>query len=198
MRNLRVPSTMPAQIDPELIEACRREERRAQNELFKLCYGFLMGVCLRYERNKEEAESLLNMAFFKILTRLDKYSDKVPFEAWAKRVTINTIIDEFRKRNNDKHKFVESFDHSMPLSSMDYNEADQRFDAENLENMIRQLPPMSQKVFNLYIIDGYNHKEIGEMLNISEGTSKWHLSTARKSIKEMLTKFMNKVATILL
>lgn len=198
MRNLRVSSKMPTNIDPEIINACRREERRAQNELFKLCYGFLMGVCLRYEKNKEEAESLLNMAFFKILTRLDKYDDNIPFEAWAKRVTINTIIDEFRKRNNDKHKFVDSFDHSLPLETMDYNEADRRFDAENLERMIRELPPMSQKVFNLYIIDGYNHKEIGEMLSISEGTSKWHLSTARKTIKDMLTKLMNKVATITL
>ena len=73
-----------------------------------------------------------------------------------------------------------------------------RFDAEDLENMIRNLPPMSQKVFNLYIVDGYNHKEIGEMLNISEGTSKWHLSSARKTMKEMLKKVMNKVATVFL
>lgn len=86
----------------------------------------------------------------------------------------------------------------MPIESMDFNEADQRFDAEDLENMIRNLPPMSQKVFNLYIVDGYNHKEIGEMLNISEGTSKWHLSSARKTMKEMLKKVMNKVATVFL
>ena len=130
-----------------------------------------MGICLRYEKNKDDAAALLNLAFFKILTRLDQYKDNVPFEAWAKRVTINTLIDEFRKKNKDQHQFVESFDHSLPLSFMDFNEADQRFDAEDLERMIRDLPEMSQKVFNLYIIDGYNHKEIGEMLHISEGTS---------------------------
>ncbi len=198
LRNLTASVKTPMQIDPEIIEGCLRNERRSQNELYKQSYSMLMGICLRYEKNKEDAEVLLNSSFFKILTKIDKYQRDIPFEAWAKRVTINTIIDEFRKRKNDKHQFVETFDHSMPIESMDFNEADQRFDAEDLENMIRNLPPMSQKVFNLYIVDGYNHKEIGEMLNISEGTSKWHLSSARKTMKEMLKKVMNKVATVFL
>ncbi len=198
LRNLHESKVHKVAIDPSLIERCRQNDRRAQNELYKQCYSMLMNVCLRYEKSKEEAEIHLNNAFFKILTRLDKYADNIPFEAWAKRVTINTIIDEFRKRNNDKHSFYESFDHSLPLDTMDYNEADLRFDAEGLEAMIRKLPPMSQKVFNLYVVDGYNHKEIGEMLNISEGTSKWHLSTARKTVKDMLKNMMNKVATIFL
>ena len=84
-----------------------------------------------------------------------------------------------------------------PLHVMDYNEADKRFDEEELLIMIRQLPPMSQKVFNLYVIDGYNHKEIGEQLNISEGTSKWHLSSARQKLKAMLRKLINNVAVFL-
>ena len=81
---------------------------------------------------------------------------------------------------------------------MDFNEADQRFDAEDLERMIRDLPEMSQKVFNLYIVDGYNHKEIGEMLHISEGTSKWHLFTARKTLKETILQITNRVASVTL
>ena len=198
LRTLRVAIPMPKMIDKELIAACRREERKAQNELHRLCYGFLMGICLRYEKNKDDAAALLNLAFFKILTRLDQYKDNVPFEAWAKRVTINTLIDEFRKKNKDQHQFVESFDHSLPLSFMDFNEADQRFDAEDLERMIRDLPEMSQKVFNLYIVDGYNHKEIGEMLHISEGTSKWHLFTARKTLKETILQITNRVASVTL
>jgi len=181
-------------IEATLIEACRKQERKAQHELYKRCYSGLMGICLRYEKNREDAEALLNMAFFKILTRMDQYSDAIPFEAWAKRVTINTVIDEFRKKTRDKLDFVESFDHSMPLDSMDYNEAEQRYDAESLEALIRTLPPVSQKVFNLYIVDGYNHKEIGEMLSISEGTSKWHLSTARKTLQGLLRKLVDKVA----
>ncbi len=194
LRTLRLPAQGSMKVEATLIEACRKQERKAQHELFKRCYSGLMGICLRYEKNREDAEALLNLAFFKILTRMDQYSDAIPFEAWAKRVTINTVIDEFRKKTRDKLDFVESFDYSMPLDAMDFNEADQRFDAGELEAMIRTLPPVSQKVFNLYIVDGYNHKEIGEMLSISEGTSKWHLSTARKTLQALLRKMVHKVA----
>ncbi len=186
------------EVSKELIKRCKKNESKAQFELYKLCYGSLMGVCLRYEKNKEDAEELLNLAFYKILTKLDKYKKDVPFEAWARRITINTIIDEFRKKARDRHTFYDDLEMNVPVSTMDFNEADQKFDAEELENMIRQLPPVSQKVFNLYVIEGYNHREIADMLGISEGTSKWHLSTSRKSIKEMLKKIINKVALFLL
>lgn len=185
-------------IDKELIDACRKEDRKAQFELYRASYGLLMGVCLRYEKNKEDAEELLNLAFFKVLTRLDKYSDDTPFEAWIRRITINTIIDEFRKRNRDKHSFYEELEGHVPVSDMDFNDADTRYDVEELEMMIRQLPPVSQKVFNLYVVDGFNHKEIGDMLGISEGTSKWHLSTARKTLQGMLKKVVNRVASFML
>ncbi|MDX5405111.1 MAG: sigma-70 family RNA polymerase sigma factor [Bacteroidota bacterium] len=166
--------------------------------MYRICYSPLMSVCSRYEKNKEDAEELLNLAFYKILTKIDKYSDGVPFEAWIRRITINTIIDEFRKKSRDKHLFLEKLEGHVPVDSMDFNEAEQRFDAEELEEMIRQLPPVSQKVFNMYVVEGYNHKEIAEMLGISEGTSKWHLSTARKNVKQMLLKIINKVASIIL
>lgn len=186
------------QINQELLDRCRKQDRRAQNELYKACYGPLMAVCLRYEKNKEEAGILLNESFFKILTKLDLYQRDVPFEAWAKRITINTIIDELRRRRRDRLELVESMEFNLPLNTMDYNEADQKFDAEELVEMIRKLPPVTQKVFNLYVVDGYSHKEISDMLSMSEGTSKWHLSHARKTIKEMLVKVMNKVATLIL
>jgi RNA polymerase sigma factor (sigma-70 family) len=187
------------QVPETLINRCRKGERKAQFELYKLSYGFLMAVCSRYEKNKDDAEAILNKAFYKILTKLDLFdASKSPFDAWCRKVVINTIIDEFRKRKNDQLDFVESLDHSMPLNTMDYNEADRKFDAEELEKMIRDLPTVSQKVFNLYIVDGYSHKEIAEMLSISENTSKWHLSHARKTIKGMLLKIMNHVASILI
>ena len=185
-------------VPKDILKKCRKNDRRAQFELYELCYPTLMSVCLRYEKNKESAEELLNLAFYKILTKLDKYAPNVPFEAWIRRVTINTIIDEFRKKSRDKHTFLEKLEGSIPIANMNYNEADQKFDAAELEEMIRQLPETSQKVFNLYIIDGYNHREIGEMLGISEGTSKWHLSTSRKSLKKSVLALMNKVAGFLL
>lgn len=184
-------------IDKELLNACIREERKAQFELYKACYSILMSVCLRYERNKEDAEFMLNKVFFKILTNLDRYDPKAPFEAWIRRIAINTQIDEFRKKSRHKLEYHEAPMDLAPLSVMDYNEADKKFDAEDLERMIRSLPPVSQKVFNLYVVDGYNHKEIGEQLNISEGTSKWHLSSARKKLKSLMRKVLNNVAVML-
>lgn len=182
-----------------LLERCRKGERKAQFELYKDCYSFLMSICSRYEKNKADAEALLNFAFYKILTNLQHFdSQKLPFDSWCRRITINTLIDEFRKKQKDQHQFVDQLENHVPLTTMDYNEADQKFDAEDLEQMIRNLPTVSQKVFNLYIVDGYSHKEIAEMLTITESTSKWHLSFARKTIKTMLLKIMNHVASILL
>lgn len=184
-------------IQTELIEACRKEDRRAQFELYRVCYSILLSVCLRYERNKEDAEFLLNKAFYKILKNLDKYSENVPFEAWIRRITINTVIDEYRKNKKDIVDYVEEPLQSAPNKAVDYNSADQKFDAEELQILIDQLPPISKKVFNLYVIDGYNHKEIAEKLNMSEGTSKWHLSSARKRLKALVLKLMNNVAILL-
>ncbi len=184
-------------IDKELLDACKREERKAQFELYRRCYSILMAVCLRYEANKDDAEFMLNKIFYKILKSLDRYDDKAPFEAWIRRIAINTEIDEFRRKNRQKVDYHENISEVAPISVMDYNEADKKFDAEELENMIRQLPPVSQQVFNLYVVDGYNHKEIAEKLSMSEGTSKWHLSSARKKLKELLLKMVNNVAVLL-
>ncbi|AEV33365.1 RNA polymerase sigma factor, sigma-70 family [Owenweeksia hongkongensis DSM 17368] len=184
-------------VEKELLEACIKQERRAQFELYKRCYSILMSVCMRYERNKEDAEFMLNQVFHKILTHLDRYDDKAPFEAWIRRIAINTQIDEFRKNSRSKLDYYEQPMDMAPLTVMDYNEADKKFDAEELETMIRMLPPVSQKVFNLYVIDGYNHKEIADQLDMSEGTSKWHLSSARKKLKAMMKKILNNVAVLL-
>ena len=184
-------------IEKDLLKACLQEDRRAQFELYRQCYGILMSVCIRYEKNKEDAEFMLNKVFYKILTNLDRYDQKAPFDAWIRRIAINTQIDEYRKNSRSKLDFYEEPMDVAPLHLMDYNEAEKRFDEEELLLMIRQLPPMSQKVFNLYVVDGYNHREIGEQLNISEGTSKWHLSSSRKKLKAMLRKLMNNVAVFL-
>jgi RNA polymerase sigma-70 factor (ECF subfamily) len=183
-------------VDKKLLVECEQGSRRAQYELYRLCYGILLSVCLRYEKNKEDAEFLLNKAFFKILKNLKNYQDKVPFEAWIRRITINTAIDEYRKSKRSKIDYVEEPMPSQPLAGMDFNEAEKKFDADELLEMVKKLPPVSQKVFNLYVIDGYGHKEIGERLEMSEGTSKWHLSSARKKLKAMLTSVMNNVAIL--
>ena len=176
------------QIDKKLVKACKKGDRKAQYQLFKRCFPVLMGVCTRYRRDRHEAESMVNSGFLKILSNLDKYTTKVPFEAWIRRIMINTLIDDFRKQK----KYQETFEHrdfTEPIHDgnlIDFNEADQNFDAEQLLQMIETLPPMSQKVFNLFAIDGFSHKEIAKMLGISEGTSKWHTNFARSKLQEQI------------
>ncbi|RMG31618.1 MAG: RNA polymerase sigma factor [Bacteroidetes bacterium] len=179
-------------IDPQLLHACKEQDRKAQAELYRRCYSMLMGVCIRYLKQEEEARAVLNLGFLKILNNLHKYQPKVPFEAWIRRIMINTVIDEYRK--NKRHKatiaYTDFDDRQHEEAFIDFNEADQQFDAKEIERMIQQLPGMSQQVFNLYAIDGYSHKEIGKMLGISVGTSKWHVSFARKKIRFMLAEAM--------
>lgn len=180
-------------IGQQLIADCRNGDRKAQFQLYKSCFNVLMGVCMRYKKDKAEAASVLNQGFLKILTNLEKYNPKVPFEAWIRRIMINTVIDEFRKNRKVREliEHTDFTDHQAVNYQVDYNAADQMFDAERLEAFIKRLPPVSQKVFNLFAIDGYSHKEIGDMLGISDGTSKWHLSSARKKLQEMLQQAIN-------
>jgi len=180
-------------ISNQLIKDCVRKDRKAQFQLYKSCFNLLMGICMRYKQDEQEAAEVLNVGFLKILNNLEKYKPETPFNAWIKRIMINTIIDDFRK-NRKVRELIEYKDFSEEknqIDFIDYSLADKVFDIEQLEAIIKQLPPVSQKVFNLFAIDGYGHREIGDLLGISDGTSKWHLSSARKKIKEMLQKSIN-------
>lgn len=186
-------------IDLKLLARCQKNDRKAHNELYKLCFSYLMAICLRYETNREDAEILLNHGFLKIVTQLDKYKSDVPFKSWIGRVMVNTIIDLFRR---DKKRRENMSDVDLAeindLSNVDFNEAAQELEAEELEKMIQKLPDMSRKVFNLFAIEGYSHKEIADMLEISDGTSKWHVSFARKTLQEMIKRTMKNMMTLTL
>lgn len=175
-------------IPATIIQECIAQDRKAQAWLYKRCYPVLMSICLRYGNDESEAAALLNTAFFKILTKLNTWKEPTPFDAWIRRITINTAIDHYRQHMR-KYSHVEYADmqesHHADLA-VDYNEADRQFDAEAVLQLVRKLPPVSQQVFNLYAIDGYSHKEIADMLNIAVGTSKWHVSSARKTIQKAL------------
>lgn len=176
--------------DAQLIQSCIKKDRKAQYLLYKRYFAFLMSVCIRYKGNEEEAREVLNQGFLKVLNNLEKYSTKVPFEAWIRRIMINTIIDEYRKDKKRKETFeYTSFEIVEQYSDYHHiNTADLNFDAEELQAMIGSLPPSSQKVFNLFAIDGYSHKEISQLLGIKIGASKWHVSNARKLLRQMISK----------
>lgn len=158
--------------------------------LYEYCFHAFMPVCFRYHNNEEDARSSLNIGFMKILKGLDSVDKELNFQAWSKRIMVNTLIDEYRKKKNYQSKVMaKETERELDVNALpSENEAESAFGYENLLKLIEQLPEVSAKVFNLYVIDGYNHKEIGEILGISEGTSKWHLSTARKTLREKLEK----------
>lgn len=148
---------------------------------------------MRYKKNREDAAELVNQGFLKILAHIEKYNETAPFEAWIRKIMVNTVIDEFRKEKKDIEamEYSDFQNNSHYNQHIDYNNADKNFDAEELEKMLNELPPVSRQVFNLFAIDGYGHKEIGEMLKISEGTSKWHVNFARNKLKELIEKKKN-------
>ncbi|MDX1909395.1 MAG: RNA polymerase sigma factor [Bacteroidia bacterium] len=179
-------------VETRLLEACIREDRLAQSELYRRCYSVLMGVCRRYIHDPDEAVSVLNAGFLKILSNLRKKRPEVPFEVWSKKIMINTVIDNFRRERRHRETMVamESFPDNTTSAPTDLNEAAQRLDAEAIEAAIRTLPPVSREVFNLFAIDGYAHSEIAQMLGMSEGTSKWHVNFARTRLRNLLAHWL--------
>jgi RNA polymerase sigma factor (sigma-70 family) len=175
-------------VETEIITACIRKDERAEFELYRLTYGYLMAICLRYSRDKEEAREMMNLGFFKILTNLNRYHLETSFKAWIHKVMVNTIIDEFRKRKTHTNhiKYVEDYEEIH--EDTEVNSALVKMEVEQIHALIVKLPPISQKVFNMYAIDGFSHKEIAEILGISEGTSRWHLNFSRQKLQEMITR----------
>ncbi len=173
------------QIDHNLIEGCRKKKRSAQNELYKQVFSFLMNICIRYKNDYETAGASLNYIFLKILNNLDEIDDLKAFPAWIKRIAVNQLIDEYRKDKKDREHLIYVEDH-RPYNGYGKSEhlGEQKLDSEYLRDLINKLPPLTKSVFNLYVVDGYKHREIAELLDMSENTSKWHLREARIKLKE--------------
>ncbi|GIV26701.1 MAG: RNA polymerase ECF-type sigma factor [Bacteroidia bacterium] len=174
-------------IENTLIQECQENKRTAQEQLYKKLFPYLMGICYRYFLSKELSKEIVNTAMFKILTQIQNYDNKYPFKVWASKITIHCIIDELRKKQkiNKNVEYIESYDANFDYSS-EINPALSKMSANEILNLIEKLEPTEKAVFNLFAIDGYSHKEIAELLNISEGTSKWYLNQARKKLKNML------------
>ncbi|MDP2385816.1 MAG: RNA polymerase sigma factor [Bacteroidota bacterium] len=173
-------------IQPALIRDCIDRKRKAEYEMYKLTYSYLMSICIRYTGNVDKAKEVLNLGFLKVLNNLQKYRTEIPFKVWIRKIMVNTLIDEFRKdkTHNYSIQYVEEYIETSDFS--DLNEAISRYNLAQIHGFINNLPFASKQVFNLYVVDGFNHREIAEMLKISEGTSKWHLNFARTKLKEQL------------
>jgi RNA polymerase sigma factor (sigma-70 family) len=172
----------------QLISLCIKQDRKAENALYKYCFTKLMPICHKYYKSKDDSVEQLNKTYLKILNNLSKFDETKSFDAWIKTIAVNTIIDEFRVNNKRNALFIEKDYEEAALNyhSFNLNEAEAKLTADDIQIQIQKLPDSSKMVFNLFTVDGYSHKEIGEMLGINEGTSKWHLNNARKILKKKL------------
>ena len=178
-----------------LIEACKRNERKAQHALYDLFFQPLMSIARKYKKNNEDAAALVNEAFFKAFTQLEKYNSEVPFEYWIKRIAINTIIDDFRKHKKTKEFETKIDDLSLKslgaISEDVYNNAEKDLHAKDILKLIEGLNEQERIVFNLFEIEGMRHEEIAKELMVSERTSKRYLSQARETLKEQITRLFS-------
>ena len=164
----------------ELVYNCKQGNRKAQEQLYRKYAGILFGICLKYSRNKTEAEDNLHDSFMTIFDKIHQYSSKGSFEGWMKRITVNTVLQKYRKQEH-LNVVSENMEEEVEVPSS-YTD----ISLQTLLRYIQELPNKYRLTFNMYVMDGYTHKEIGEQLGTSVGTSKSNLARARMLLKEKI------------
>lgn len=167
----------------QLIENCKIDDTKAQSELYKLFSSKLFAICLKYSRNYAEAEDNLQDAFLTIFNKIEQYKNKGSFEGWLKRITINTALQRYR---NEK---VFDIINENTIEDVEIEVEEENISIDYLLKIIQELPDRYRLVFNLYVLDGYSHKEIANMLNIHIGTSKSNLARARQILKQTIENY---------
>jgi len=179
-----------------IIQGCIKGDRRCQQSLYEHFYGKMMVVCMRYAKDNDEALDMFQEAFIKVFNNLQNYSSKGSFEGWVRRIMVNTSIDHIRK--NKKHNQMVELEDLHGSLQVEEDESDDILDNVNFQDMlllVQQLSPAYKSVFNLYVVDGYTHKEIGELLDISIGTSKSNLAKAKINLRKLLNKKLKRLVS---
>lgn len=180
--------------DPEklkaIVEGCVRDERKCQKMIFEMYYGKMMSTCLRYITDRDEAQDVLQDGFIKVFNSISKFDFNGSFEGWVRRIIVNTAIDHIRKK---KKNIFQVTDHEFIMNNYT-EEADEKENESIYANLkkdeivdaIKQLSPAYRTVFSMYVIDGYSHQQIADLLNINIGTSKSNLAKARMNLQKVL------------
>lgn len=178
---------MPEHTEHEIIEGCKNNNPYFQELLYKNNYSLFLKICARYSKDMYDAEQILQDGYLKIFKSIQHFAFKGSFEGWMKRIIVNNCLDYLKSKqfnDNAKLDFVEEIgEHKLMTSE---NNGLSNMGLKDLILLIQALPPMSKTVFNLFIFDGYSHKEIAQILNISVGTSQWHVNNARKTLQEKI------------
>ncbi|HNP31851.1 MAG TPA: sigma-70 family RNA polymerase sigma factor [Flavobacterium sp.] len=167
----------------QLINDCKNNDRKAQEQLFRLYSPKLFTVCLKYSRNYAEAQDNLQDGFIIIFNKIEQYAFKGSFDGWLKRVMINNVLQQYRTQT-----FLSLVDENIPEDA-EIEIDDENISLDYLLKIIQELPDRYRLVFNLYVNDDYSHAEIAEMLSINIGTSKSNLSRARMILKEKIEQY---------
>jgi RNA polymerase sigma-70 factor (ECF subfamily) len=170
----------------ELIQGCKRKDAKAQGELYKRYSGVLFSICLRYSPSQVEAEDNLQDAFITIFNKAEQFKNKGSFEGWIKRITVNTVLQKYRKQ-----KVFAIKDETQIEDSANEEVIDTGLPLDYLLSIIQELPDRYRLVFTMYVMDGYSHKEIGKLIGISDGTSKSNLARARGILKTKIDDYNN-------
>ncbi len=178
------PNDQKVELYNKLIESCMHNNREAQYKLYSLLSGKMFAVCLRYAKNREAAEDLLQEGFVKVFTNIEKFRGDGSFEGWVRRIIVNTAVEYYRK-STKMYPMVNVDDVNKDVI---WEDTGDNLELEDVMKLINSLSTGYRTIFNLYVVEGYSHKEIAEMLDISEGTSKSQLARARYLLMEMVKK----------
>ena len=175
------------EIEKNTIDECRKGERRAQLKLYSALSRRVYNTCYRILNNTADAEDAMQESFLKVFTNLDNYNESISFAAWVTRITINTSIDKLRKKNMDIMEINENINYNI----IDNDDDNERWEytlnqIEQVKDAINKLPESSKLIVTLYLIEGYDHEEIAEILNIKPGASRIQLMRAKQRIIELI------------
>ncbi len=172
--------------DEDLVKGCIENDRYHQELLYRKYFRSMMRMCLRYTQDRENAMEIVNNGFLRVFKKIDKYTGKGSLEGWIRKLVFHALSDYFKSNSRTIH-FLE-------LEDRDSTKSETALDHlyfEDLLELVQELPVATRRVFHLYAIEGYSHREIAEMTEISIGTSKWHLAAARKILKQLIVKRNN-------
>jgi RNA polymerase sigma factor (sigma-70 family) len=168
----------------DVISGCKKDDRQAQQKLYKSYYRAMMNLCVRYTKNEADALEVMNTGFYKVFKNIHRYNaGKASFYTWIRTIIINSCLDFIRAKGarTNVGELEQAANVDLPPAVIS------KLSAAEILQLVRQLPPATQAVFNLYVMEGYSHNEIAAVMHISEGTSKWHLSEARKRLQKMIS-----------
>ena len=179
----------------DLINGCAAGNRKSQQQVYEMYYSKMLGVCMRYTKDLDQAKDLLQDGFVKVFSKVGNYNQQGSFEGWIRRIVVNTCIDYFRRNRND---FVlldsdATLEQLMPVEEEEEEDSDEfEFKASQVIEAMQKLSPAYRTIFNLYVFENLQHKEIAERLDISVGTSKSNLAKAKRNLKKILLKEFRK------